>query len=195
MFPDAVFDERKDLADRIANAPDTFVHDNAAALLRIIWELQASLGLELQVIQGIKTLNLSDASAMSEYLDKFSDYVDRRDFNLERTSCGRIANIYWGQIRARESAPGVQADEVTALDEILETFTSADVQFAEEIEPFMNRALATLQSIKDAADSGRPDDAQAQRDRFTEEYREEVQRLKRTLRELSDVGQSLLDKL
>jgi hypothetical protein len=195
MFPDEVFKERKDLAREIATAPADYVKDNAAALLRIIWELQASLGLELQVIQGIKRLDVANVSTMSEYLDKFSDYVDRRDFNLERTSCGRIANIYWQQIRPLQSAPDGVDQQVNDLDMLLQRFTTADMQFTEQIEPFMQHALTTLRDMHGAATSGRFDAARAQLDEFAKNYASEVERVKATLRELNDVGQSLLVRL
>jgi hypothetical protein len=65
MFPEEVFRERQELAEKIANAPVEYLQDNAAALMRIIWELQASLALELQVIHGIKRLNLADIEIAS----------------------------------------------------------------------------------------------------------------------------------
>jgi hypothetical protein len=194
VFPDEVFKERQQLSEKIAAAPGDYLQDNAAALLRIVWELQASLALELQVIQGIKRLDVADAGAVSAYLNRFSDYVDRRDFNLERTSCGRIARIYWQQIRVLED--GLDAEQrVTELDELLRGFADADRQFTEEIEPFMKQALTTLTVIRDASAAGKTDEAKAQQDRFVHEYRAEVERLKSTITAMSRVGESLLARL
>ena len=194
MFPDHVFDERQELGEKIAAAPSDYVRDNAAALLRIVWELQASLALELQVIQGIKRLDIADVQTLSDYVDRFSDYVDRRDFNLERTSCGRIANIYWQQIRTLEGGP-VGQQRVKDLDELLQRFTDADREFAEEIEPFMDRALTTLTGMRDAVLAGKADEAKAEQERFAHEYKAEVQRLKATITNMTRVGESLLAAL
>lgn len=194
MFPDHVFKERQELSEKIAIAPSDYLQNNAAALMRIVWELQASLALELQIIQGIKSLNVTDAQTVSNYVNQFSNYVDRRDFNLERTSCGRIANIYWQQIRVLEGGP-VGQQRVTELDELLQRFADADRQFTEEIEPFMNQALTTLTRIRDAATAGKTDEAKAQQDQFEQEYRAEVQRLKSTITGMNRVGELLLAKL
>jgi hypothetical protein len=162
--------------------------------MRIVWELQASLALELQVIQGIKRLNVADIDTVSLYVDRFSDYVEGRDFNLERTSCGRIANIYWQQIRILESGPGGE-ERAKPLDELLQQFADADRQFTEEIEPFMNRALAALKSIRGKAVKGNTEAARAQQAAFVEQYREEVVRLKTSISAMSKVGESLLARL
>jgi hypothetical protein len=191
VFPDEVFKERQQLSERIAAAPGDYLQDNGAALLRIVWELQASLALELQVIQGIKRLDVTDARAVAVYVDRFSDYVERRDFNLERTSCGRIARIYWQQIRVLEGGPG-GGQRVTDLDRLLQGFADADRQFTEEIEPFMKRALATLTGIRDATAAGRIEEATVRQAQFAEEYRAEVERLKSTITGMSRVGESLL---
>lgn len=194
MFPDEVFTERQQLLEKIATASGDFLQDNAAALMRIVWELQASLALELQIIQGIKRLDVSDAPTVADYVDRFDDYVERREFDLERTSCGRIANIYWQQIRALEVAP-VPQERLTQLDELLQRFADADRRFTEEVEPFMDRALATLTAIRDAAVSGEVSEAKARQTQFSEEYKAEVQRLKSSIAEMTEVGQSLLARL
>jgi hypothetical protein len=194
VFPEHVFKERKELGEKIASAPPDYVHDNAAALLRIIWELQASLGLELEVIQGIKRLDVADARTVSEYADQFSDYVERRDFNLERTSCGRIANIYWRQIRTLEGG-SLPEQRVGEVDRLLEQFAQADRRFTEDIEPFMRRAEETLMNIRNAARDDNTDEAKRQQDQFAREYKDEVQRLKSMITEMSRVGESLLERL
>lgn len=194
MFPEEVFKERQEFAAKIAEAPPDYLKDNAAALLRIIWEMQASLALELQVIQGIKRLDVTDAAVVSSYLERFSDYTDRRDFNLERTSCRRIANIYHNQIRILEGGSG-GAQRAPELDQLLGQFAHADQQFTEAIEPFMDRTRVTLIGICDAATANRIEDARALQDEFAEAYRVEVQRLKSTINEMSEVGCSLLERL
>lgn len=194
MFPDHVFEEREELSEKIATAPLDYLQDNSAALLRIVWELQRSLTLELEIIQGIRNLNVAHAQAVESYLANFSNYVERRDYNLERTSCHRIANSYWAQIRVLEDGMG-GARRVTELDDLLQRFAEADRTFTEDIEPFMKRALETLTRIRDAASGGKTDEAKAQQRQFTEEYRAEVQRLKATITSMTQVGESLLARL
>jgi len=194
VFPEHVFKERKELGEKIAAAPPDYLHDNAAALLRIIWELQSSLGLELEVIQGIKRLDVADAQVVADYAEQFSDYVERRDFNLERTSCGRIANIYWRQIRALEGG-SLHEQRVEEIDRLLQQFAQADRRFTEDIEPFMRRAEETLVSIRNAARDNDTDEAKRRQDQFAREYKDEVQRLKSMITEMSRVGESLLARL
>ncbi|MGH3671910.1 MAG: hypothetical protein ACRDSH_14965, partial [Pseudonocardiaceae bacterium] len=81
------------------------------------------------------------------------------------------------------------------LDRLLMQFADADKQFTEEIEPFMNRARATLTDIRDATTADRTDDARAKQDEFAETYRAEVQRLKSTISDLIEAGHSLLTRL
>ena len=191
MFPDEVFNDRRELAEKIATASPDFLRDNSAALMRIIWELQASLALELQVIQGIKRLDPDDKTSVAEYREKFADYVERRDFNLERTSCGRIGRIYYEQILPLERAPG-GPPRAAELHELLRGFSSADAEFTEQIEPFMSQALDVVTAMRDAAD---PTESAARQREFADSYRDEVQRLKDAIAKMSRVGDSLLEKL
>src|SRR4051794_4168506 len=99
VFPTEVFDERRELVERMANVPSDYLANNLVSLMRLIGEFQASLVLELQVIQGVKNLDVSDSATVRDYVKQFSDYVARRAFDLECTSCGQIGRIYDKQVR------------------------------------------------------------------------------------------------
>lgn len=194
MFPENVFEERRRFVAQVSVAPPEFLGDNSAALMRIIGELQASLALELQVIQQIKRLDVDDAQSLADYVARFEDYVDSRGFNLERTSCGRIADIYWNQIHAIDRGHR-STERVDELHQLLQRFADADRQFTEEIEPFMTRSLRTLKSIQDAAAEGRAEDARRMQREYADEYRSEVDRLKAAIDELTEAGRSLVSRL
>jgi hypothetical protein len=195
MFPDYVFQERQDLADRIATAPRDFLDDNAAALLQILWELQKSLVLELSVIQGVKQLDLSDSITVHDYAAKFGNYVAQRDFNLERTSCGAIARIYGNQVKALRGGTPTDRQRVNELTSLVQMFASADVAFTDEIEPVMDRALDALRAIDSLVGSGNLDNARRRQSDFAHKYEGELARLKRAIRSMSQVGNKLVEEL
>lgn len=194
MFPDHVYQERTELLEKIATADTAFLEDNAAALMRITWELQASLALELQTVQRIRRIDVSKIAAVDDFAQAFSDYVDQGSYNLQRTSCGRIGDIYWHQIRALEDTPA-GARGVAELDELLQRFTDADAQFTDEIEPFMSRARDVVLAIRDDAVAGRMEEARQRRDDFATEYRDELAKLRSAITDLNNVGRELLARL
>jgi hypothetical protein len=194
MFPDTVLAQRQEFVTQVAAAPPTYLDDNFAALMRIIGELQASLALELQVIQGIKRLQLDDVKSLTDYFNKFSDYVDSRGFDLEKTSCSRISDVYWNQIRSRDGAYS-SSEQIKELDELLNIFTTADSEFTEEIETFMDGSLDKVRQMRDAASEGRIDDARQVQQEYADEYRAQVDRLKAAISDLSESGTSLIHRL
>jgi hypothetical protein len=195
MFPDHVFQERQELAEKIAKAPRDYRDNNAGALLQILWELQKSLALELSVIQGVKQLDLSDATTVHDYAIKFGDYVAQRDFNLERTSCGAIARVYDNQVKALQGGNPTDQQRVGSLTSLVLELGSADRRFTEEIEPVMDHALDALRTIDSLVDSGNLDQARRRQSDFAREYEGELARLKRTIRSMSDVGNQLIEEL
>jgi len=195
MFPVSVFIEREEFAREVINLPPNYKNDNAAALLRIIWELQKSLMLELQVTQGVKRLDLSDARIVRDYANSFEDYVQRRTFDLERTSCHMITELYKKQVRAFPIGSAAEQQQVSQLEAHLQGFDNADVRFTEEIEPIMDRALEAMKEISSLVDSGDLQSAKRKQADFALEYDQELARLKTTISLLNRVGTDLIAAL
>jgi hypothetical protein len=195
VFPDQVFHERQELANKMASAPSGYLANNLAALMRLLREFEASLVLELQVIQGVKRLDVSDSAAVRAYVDRFSDYVAQRAFNLERTSCSAIRRIYQEQLQDLQEGSISDTETVEDLEHFVESFAYADAEFTEEIEQVMERALKALQEIDALAQANQTDDARTRQQQFNTEYEGEPRRLKHTIRVMSDAGNRLVEAL
>lgn len=89
----------------------------------------------------------------------------------------------------------LQEQHVAEIDRLLQRFAEADRRFTEDIEPFMRRAEETLMNIRNAARDDDSGEAKRQQDQFAREYKDEVQRLKSMITEMSRVGESLLERL
>lgn len=192
MFPEDVFKERRDLAEKIANLSIDYVRPNMTSLLRIIWELSASLVLEMQVIQSVKKLDVTDPVAVHKFVDTFADYVRQGDYNLQRTSCGAIAEAF----RVNTKTAGVEQDKgVQAVEAIVNGFARADDKLTEDITPIMTNARDELEEIRSLVVRGEVDQARRRQLDFAKKYEAELDKLKEALRSLSDAGTLLVNKV
>jgi hypothetical protein len=193
-FPEAVFAERRAFVEKASNVPPGFLASNAVALRRILGELENSLALELQVIHGVRRLDVEQPEQVNEYAQRFREYVETRGFSIERTSCHRIRDIYEDQISKRSR--GYMTDEnVRALTSQLDDLSYADEEFTDQIEPFMDSSLQKVEEIRDASMSGDYARARRLQDDFSKTYRPEVARLKTAISDLNAAGMSLVAML
>jgi hypothetical protein len=200
MSSNSFIDEREKFLSAVDTLPPDYLNGNAAVLLAIAEELNRSYRLELRIIQAIKGLNVSAPGAVAQFTADFQNYHQSRDFDKERTHCrniDRITRTLLVPLRA-----GTQADlaRVAQLEGLIMDLGSADLQFMDEIELVMDRALAAVNRINTHVQASLTDPTQLaaarqEQQAFIDEFDPEFARLKTVLKRMNILANDLIDRL
>jgi hypothetical protein len=98
--------------------------------------------------------------------------------------------------RARSSTGQAPATPLSReLEDFLQRFGNADLQFTEQIEPLVYRALDAVKIINGHVQSGELGEARRLQQEFAREYEGELDRVGRAIDEMTQVGNQLIDLL
>ena len=195
MFPNEVFAQYKELCSDIAKQSKEYKKENASGLFAILSELQRSLALELSIIQQVRRMSVGDKDGVKEFTWKFEDYIQQREYNLERSSCSRISRILDTQISSLRGGTPSDQDKMNELEQLLRRFVGADNGFVEEIEPIMKSALAAVQEINAYVQEGHISEARQRQNDFVSEYMVRFKQLKDAIQKIRKIGDTLLDQM
>jgi hypothetical protein len=78
MRTNVFIEQREQLASVVTTLPRELLETNAAPLLGIVSELQASAVIEIGVVQAVTRVNVEDPQAIKAQREILEDYHDRR---------------------------------------------------------------------------------------------------------------------
>jgi hypothetical protein len=185
MRTNVFIEQREQLASVVTTLPRELLETNAAPLLGIVSELQASSVIEIGVVQAVTRVNVEDPQAIKTQREILEDYQDRRLYVRDGTHCSNIDRIAT-QLR-RDAASSAATAE---LDQVLTPLRSADVEIVDDIEAILEASVDAIVKI-DACT--RVDDATAEQRQFAERMRPTIDRIRNNLRKLNELSGKLID--
>ena len=175
------------LASVVTTLPRELLETNAAPLLAIISELQASSVIEIGVIQAVGRLKADDPQAITRQREILEDYQQRRLYDRDRTHCSNIDRIAT-QLRAPlGQSPSPKLDELNA---VLEPLRHADDDLLDDIEQILGDSLTAVREIEG---SSRLVDAEAAQGRFMARMQPTIDRIKSNLSRMNALTGQLID--
>jgi hypothetical protein len=174
----------------VTTLPRELVHTNAAPLMGIVSELQASYVIEVGVIQTVIRVNVEDPQAVRLQRAILEDYLQRRLYDRDRTHCSNINRIAT-QLRAVHTTAGTPPilDE---LNRVLIPLRHADDDLLGDIEEVLYEAVQAIRAIDDAK---RVDDARAEQEKFKKAMELRVNRMKNSLSRMNTLVGQLIDAM
>ncbi|HWC41675.1 MAG TPA: hypothetical protein VHK02_06790 [Actinomycetota bacterium] len=167
--------------------PRELLETNAAPLLAIVSELQASSVIEIGVIQAVGRVKVDDPQAIRRQREILEDYQQRRLYDRDRTHCSNIDRIAT-QLRAPlGQSPSTKLDELNA---VLQPLRHADDDLLDDIEQILGDSLAAIREIEA---SNRLVDAEAAQARFMGRMQPAIDRMKRNLSQMNALTGQLID--
>jgi len=183
MSTNRFIEQRELLTSVVTTLPRELLETNAAPLMGIVSELQASSVIEIGVVQAVTRVDAEDPMAVKRQREILEDYRDRRLFDRDRTHCSNINRIAT-QIRPSESPAASE------LDAVLTPLRHADIDLLDDIEGILDASIA---AITEMDDSRRVDDARARQEQFAKDMRPTIERMKSNLSRLNDLTGKLID--
>ena len=165
--------------------PRELLQTNAAPLMGIVSELQASYVIEVGVIQAVSRVKVEDPQAISQQREILEDYQQRRLYDRDRTHCSNIDRIAT-QLRAPQGTYAT-LDE---LDGVLTPLRHADDDLLGDIEEVLDEAVNAIRKMDE---SKRLDDARAQQESFKNTMDLRVARMKDALGRMNTLVGQLID--
>jgi hypothetical protein len=189
MSTNPYIEGRERLASVVTTLPRELLETNAAPLLAIVSELQASSVIEIGVIQAVGRVKVDDPQAIRQQREILEDYEQRRLYDRDRTHCSNIDRIAT-QLRAPlGQAPSTKLDELNA---VLQPLRHADDDLLDDIEQILGDSLAAIREIEA---SNRLVDAEAAQARFMGRMQPAIDRMKRNLSQMNALTGQLIDLL
>jgi hypothetical protein len=187
MYTNPYVEARERLASVVTTLPRELLETNAAPLMAILTELQASSIIEIGVIQAVSRVKVDDPQAVRRQREILEDYEQRRLYDRDRTHCSNIDRIAT-QLRAPHGqSPTSKLDE---LNEILMPLRHADDVLLDDIEQILRDSLTAIREIEG---SGRLADARSAQTRFTERMQPTIDRIRSNLGRMNALTGQLID--
>ncbi len=186
MNPNPYVEQRERLASVVTTLPRELLQTNAAPLMAIVSELQASTVIEIGVIQSVAAVDAGDRQAVATQRRILEDYQGRRLYDRDRTHCSNIDRIAT-QIRTPYEGTSPELDQ---LDEVLTPLRSADVELVDDIEQVLGEAVAAIGRI---GDSNRLEDAISAQSQFAERMQPKIKQMKDSLSRMNALVGKLID--
>jgi DNA repair ATPase RecN len=188
---------RENVSSVITTLPADYLSGNAAALLRILEELQRSFQEELFLVQAVKNLDIRDYQAVDRLSVFLEDYQQRRLFDRERTHCHNIQRIVYTLLPASDTSTDPSISE---LQNVLQPLMDADNEFIDELDSLVARAVDTVRQIKADIQTSYTQPtgyapALATQANFLQEFDPRVQRLKTLMKDMNIRINELIDLL
>ena len=183
-------DERERLTSVVTTLPRELLQTNAAPLLGIVSELQASYVIEVGVIQTVSRVKVDDPVAVSLQREILEDYQQRRLYDRDRTHCSNIDRIAT-QLPAAKETPGASA-KLDELNGVLIPLRHADDDLLGDIEEVLDQAVTAIRTIDE---SKRVADARAEQERFKNGMEIRVTRMRDSLRRMNELVGQLIDEM
>jgi hypothetical protein len=190
MVSNPFIDERERLTSVVTTLPRELVQTNAAPLMGIVSELQASYVIEVGVIQAVIRVNVEDPQAVRQQRAILEDYLQRRLYDRDRTHCSNINRIAT-QLRATHTTAGTPPT-LDELNQVLIPLRHADDDLLGDIEEVLQEAV---QAIRAMDDSNRVDDARAEQEKFKNAMELRVNRMKNSLSRMNTLVGQLIDAM
>jgi len=179
-------EQREQLASVVTTLPRELLETNAAPLLGIVSELQASSVIEIGVVKAVTRVNVEDPQAIKEQREILEDYHDRRLYERDGTHCSNIDRI------ATQIRPAAEPSAASAeLDQVLAPLRQADKEIIDDIEAILEESVAAI--VKIDLRSSRVDDARAEQRQFAERMQPTIDRIRSNLRKLNEQSGKLID--
>ena len=143
---------RLDASDQLASVVGTLPKElrdtNAAPLLAILRELEASSVIELGVINAVIRVDPENRQQIQEQRAILKDYSDRRLHDRDRTHCSNIRRILT-QVRSNSAGAGA-SNRITVVDAVLVPITHADFELLDDVELILGKATTAITAMDDA---------------------------------------------
>lgn len=187
MYTNPYVEARERLASVVTTLPRELLETNAAPLMAILTELQASSVIEIGVIQAVSRVKVDDPQAVRRQREILEDYEQRRLYDRDRTHCSNIDRIAT-QLRAPQGqSPTSKLDE---LNEILMPLRHADDVLLDDIEQILRDSLTAIREIEG---SSRLADARSAQTRFAERMQPTIDRIRSNLGRMNALTGQLID--
>ncbi|HJQ55523.1 MAG TPA: hypothetical protein VJ890_01365 [Vineibacter sp.] len=198
MQPD--FDKvRASFVSVTASLPKNYLDENAARLLMIVEELRKSYVAELNLVQTVGDLDVSDTQEVGRRSAWLKRYVGERFFEHERTHCHNIARIK--AMMAKPFETGSQKDKqlIKAFDGVATFLSQRDDDILDALEPLAADAHKTIRAIEKALEpqketgGGDSEKAKKLQRAFVRRAEKHLATARNGLRELSQLSEQLID--
>jgi len=195
-MPNTFVDQRLrlEMSDRLAGVMETLPQElrgtNAAPLLNIVRELEASSIIELGVISAVTQVDAEDRQAIRLQRDILADYHDRRLYDRDRTHCSNIRRTLTQVGKAAEGSG--DASQLRVVNDVLRPILGADEVLLDDIETILAEAVNAITAM-DAAD--RLTDVEAAQREFAAKMEPLRSDIKANLARMSALTNQLIDEL
>jgi hypothetical protein len=184
MGTNVFIEQREQLASVVTTLPRELLETNAAPLLGIVSELQASSVIEIGVVQAVTRVNIEDPEAVKTQRAILEDYRDRRLYDRDRTHCSNIDRI------ATQIRPAGESSASAELDQVLAPLRHADNDLLDDIEGILDASVAAIIKIDECH---RVDDARAEQRQFADSMRPTIDRMRSNLGRMNELAGKLID--
>jgi hypothetical protein len=182
-------DTGNQLASVVGTLPRELRDTNAAPLLAILRELEASSVIELGVISAVTRVDPESDSEIKAQRTILEDYRDRRLHDRDRTHCSNIRRILT-QVRSHAEGPG-GSDRIGVVDTVLAQILGSDKELLDDIESILDRAVATIAAM----DGATVDEAERVQSDFAADMGPVRRDIKANLGRLNALTAELIDAL